>query len=445
MYRGVAPAADEIASLTADCLSNACDRSENLERMSDELMTASATFCRSARPQSMSMSNPLSRMVGGAVNGLARAFGGTAYPPAPPPPTPPCQSTTPPEPPTAVKPPLWKPPLADEPWLMAIKSGFHSGGLEGALRAFDGTAEGLTLQREGKPSTYIRACEVLHHCGAPPAACANLLFNVLEARLADFQTCRVVAYHLLSLERFDDAVALLELVRTELAPAEPHSHTDIALARLLRLRRADVATVTVEHAREEMAAVVSALLRVITSTEWPERFREIEWPALIALSWAVAWAEHTFPCLRGSLWPEAALAADTYRVGGEGGPQLDVFIWLGWDTDHTDVDLHVKEPTGEEVCYSHNRSETTGARVSRDFTQGFGPEVYTLPKAPKGSYKVETNYYASHQASASTGATSAVIWSVQHMGRFEHEVLQFSSVRLTSHKQRQQVLELSVQ
>merc|ERR1712146_842710 len=45
---------------------------------------------------------------------------------------------------------------------------------------------------------------------------------------------------------------------------------------------------------------------------------------------------------------------------------------LGWDTDHTDVDLHVKEPTGEE-----------------------------------GTYKVETNYYASHQASASTGATSA--------------------------------------
>ena len=85
-----------------------------------------------------------------------------------------------------------------------------------------------------------------------------------------------------------------------------------------------------------------------------------------------------------------------------------------------------------------------GARVSRDFTGGFGPEVYTLPKAPTGIYQVETNYYASHQASATTGATSAVIWSVQHMGRFDKEVLQFSSVRLTTHKQRQQVLELVV-
>ena len=48
-----------------------------------------------------------------------------------------------------------------------------------------------------------------------------------------------------------------------------------------------------------------------------------------------------------------------------------VFVWLGWDTDHTDVDLHVMEPTGEEVYYSHNSSSTTGAKVSRDFTDGY--------------------------------------------------------------------------
>ena len=49
----------------------------------------------------------------------------------------------------------------------------------------------------------------------------------------------------------------------------------------------------------------------------------------------------------------------------------------GRDTDHTDIDLHVMEPTGEEVFYGHNRSSTTGAAVSRDFTQGYGPEVCT--------------------------------------------------------------------
>ena len=189
-----------------------------------------------------------------------------------------------------------------------------------------------------------------------------------------------------------------------------------------------------------------------------------------------------FPAL-GSLWPETDLTAERFRLGGAAGPQLDLFVWLGWDTDHTDVDLHVREPTGEEVYYGHSCSASTGAAVSKDFTQGYGPEVYysllttyylllttyysplttycllpttyyllltpsypevyTLPKAPKGKYAVETNYYSSHQLSSSTGATSAVIWSVQNLGRFENEEMRFSSVRLTHHKQRQQVLELT--
>ena len=327
-------------------------------------------------------------------------------------------------------------------------AGFKESGLNGALEAFDRqlhtSHSGGADPASGKPSTYIRVCEILHACGAAPAACANVLFNVLEARLADFQTCRVVAYHLLSLERFNDAVKLLELVQTELAPAEPHSHSDIAFARLLRLRRAEAGTVTAEHAASEMRLIVTALTTVIAGTEWARRFEEIEWPVLLLLSWAVAWAEHTWPSLTGTLWPEAALKASTFRVGGTAGPQLDVFVWLGWDTDHTDIDLHVKEPTGEEVCYSHNRSRTTGAAISRDFTQGFGPEVYTLPKAPTGRYQVEASYYASHQESRTTGATSAIIWSVQNMGRFDKEVLEFSSVRLTKWKQHQVVLSITV-
>ena len=370
------------------------------------------------------------------LSGFGDSFGGTPAPiPAHSPPLPPLPHQQPPPPPK-----VSKPSIADEPWLAAMEGAYKIGGLTAALASFDTAA--VDPERAGKPSTFIRASELLYACGVASDACADMLFNVLEVRLPDFQTCRVVAYHLLALKRFDDAVQLLELVRTELAPAEPHSYSDVAFARLLRLRKADAAAMTLEHATAEIRSIVAALLKVVTSTDWPQRFTEIEWPALILLSWAVAWAEHTYPSLKGTLWPEEQLDAATYRVGGSGGPQLDVFVWLGWDTDNTDVDLHVKEPTGEEVYYSHKQSSTTGARVSRDFTQGFGPEVYTLPKAPPGVYKVETNYYASHQASASTGATSAVIWSVQHMGRFEQEVLQFSTVRLMHHKQRQQVLEL---
>jgi len=286
---------------------------------------------------------------------------------------------------------------------------------------------------------------VLHAGGAESAVCADVLFNVLEEKLPSMQVCRVVAYHLLSFGALDHATRLLELVKEVLAPAEPHSYTDLAFARFHRLRNAAAPSAT--HIHAEMKQVVADLTTVLTGTEWAGRYREIEWPVLILLSWAVAWAEHALTTAgetAGSLWPEEALPAATYRLGGKAGPQLDAFVWLGWDTDMTDVDLHVKEPTGEEVFYSHPHSQTTGGAISRDFTQGYGPEVYTLPKAPKGTYSIETNYFASHQDSAATGSTSAVVWTIERMGRFDAEAVQFASMRLTQHKQRQQVLTLTV-
>jgi hypothetical protein len=51
--------------------------------------------------------------------------------------------------------------------------------------------------------------------GAPAALSKKLITNVLEHSLANAQTCRVVAYFLLSLGDaacVDDAVALLEMV-----------------------------------------------------------------------------------------------------------------------------------------------------------------------------------------------------------------------------------------
>lgn len=334
------------------------------------------------------------------------------------------------------------------PWLRAISDAFDASGLTAALAAFD-AALAADASLADKPTTFIVTSEMLHAKRADSGVCADILFNVLETALPGTQTCRVVAYHLLSYGRYDDAVRLLELVRESLAPAEPHSYTDLAFARFHRLRHATSPAAAL--IRKEMKMVVDDLAHVLVGTEWARRFAEIEWPVLILLSWAVAWAEHALASQASTadgavvtLWPEERLPAATYRLGGTNGPQLDVFVWLGWDTDHTDVDLHVREPTGEEVCYSHNRSGTTGARVSRDFTDGYGPEVYTLPRAPKGSFSVETNYYASHQDSSATGSTSAVVWTIKEMGRFDKEEVQFASVRLTKHKQRQMVLAVEV-
>lgn len=37
----------------------------------------------------------------------------------------------------------------------------------------------------------------------------------------------------------------------------------------------------------------------------------------------------------GALWPEAVLPAAQYRMPIE---SIDVFVWMGWDTDKTDID-----------------------------------------------------------------------------------------------------------
>ena len=66
------------------------------------------------------------------------------------------------------------------------------------------------------------------------------------------------------------------------------------------------------------------------------------------------------------VWPAGALPEATHRIQYE---KVDLFIWLGWDTDKVDIDLHVHEPTGEDVYYGNRDSKSTG-----------GP--YCLPHTP---------------------------------------------------------------
>ena len=72
-----------------------------------------------------------------------------------------------------------------------------------------------------------------------------------------------------------------------------------------------------------------------------------------------------------------------------------------WNTDGTDVDLHVVEPSGEECFYQHTQT-ASGGHISRDVTTGLGPELYLLPTAPSGNYRVTAFYFAADANRAST-------------------------------------------
>jgi len=83
---------------------------------------------------------------------------------------------------------------------------------------------------------------------------------------------------------------------------------------------------------------------------------------------------------------------------------VDIRIIMNWNQMDVDLDLHVVEPNGEECYYSHTSTEA-GARFSKDFTQGYGPEQYLIRNAIKGKYLIKTNYFGETQLTENGPAT----------------------------------------
>lgn len=74
-------------------------------------------------------------------------------------------------------------------------------------------------------------------------------------------------------------------------------------------------------------------------------------------------------------------------------PAKPLKIILMWDTDGTDIDLHVVEPDGEE-CYYGYRNTSTGGSLDVDIVDGYGPEIYTRSTPLKGNYTIRVKYYS---------------------------------------------------
>lgn len=81
--------------------------------------------------------------------------------------------------------------------------------------------------------------------------------------------------------------------------------------------------------------------------------------------------------------------------------EADIVIIINWNTNNTDVDLHVLEPTGE-VCYYGNRSTEIDGQLTIDVMDGYGPEMYVLKEAVNGEYIVSLEYYAVDEAKTSS-------------------------------------------
>ena len=253
------------------------------------------------------------------------------------------------------------------------------------------------------PSFYLDAAGYLASAGEK-ALGVRVLTGILDLKLDDPRLLRIVAHRLQQLGERDMAIDLFEQVR-RLRPEEPQSLRDLALA---LADRADAARGTGGTPAAIAADYLRSLdlLEQVVVGDWSERFPGIETMALIDANRLLAiMKREKLPGIeRVTLDPRLRHRFD-----------LDIRIILTWDTDQTDMDLWVTEPTGEKCDYSHNRT-AIGAMMSPDFTNGYGPEEYLLRRAHAGKYTIQANFFGS-RSQALTGPTTAQATVITDFGR----------------------------
>jgi len=86
----------------------------------------------------------------------------------------------------------------------------------------------------------------------------------------------------------------------------------------------------------------------------------------------------------------------------------DLEVELMYDTSWSYVDLHVLEPSGEDVAWNNTKSKS-GATHTGGYVFGYGPQIYTLPHAPRGGYQINADYYSDDESNVSLESLAHVI------------------------------------
>jgi len=188
--------------------------------------------------------------------------------------------------------------------------------------------------------------------------------NLAELGLDDPQLLRMLGYKLSNYSAKKEAIQVFRKV-AQLREEEPQSFRDLGLA-------------LAEDAQYNEAA--KNLYRVVTN-EWSSRFGDVQLVTLNDLNSLIARHQG----IDVSYIDKRLLKKEP----------VDVRVVLSWDTDNCDMDLWVTDPK-DEKCYYQNTLTYLGGKISRDVTQGYGPEEFMLKKAENGKYKVQVDYFGSH-------------------------------------------------
>ncbi|MBQ6009238.1 MAG: DUF2135 domain-containing protein [Kiritimatiellae bacterium] len=319
----------------------------------------------------------------------------------------------------------------------------------------------ITLAAWNPQTPYLKALDA---CGDADAAYAEYLRQKKEhgSAPAFYMDCaglffkkgwRLRGWRILSNMaefKLEDA-AVWRAMGWRLREAGQYNEAEICFRKALKLRneegqsRRDLALVLSESgkAAKNAAALTEAmaLLKEAAFTNFARRSgrrsndRQVSIIALEELNALIAWcAAVSWP---GDARPKVPELDAAYRRD----LPVKIRIVLSWDADETDIDLHVLEPDGEEAYYGHRRT-SSGGFVSEDVTTGYGPEEY-LRKEGLGTFKILSNYFASHQT-ALTGATTVTATVYTDWGTAA-EKLKIMTLRLDKPKDKHLIGEITVE
>ncbi|MDW3192642.1 MAG: DUF2135 domain-containing protein [Cytophagales bacterium] len=116
-----------------------------------------------------------------------------------------------------------------------------------------------------------------------------------------------------------------------------------------------------------------------------------------------------------------------------------VRIVIDWSSNDSDIDLWVIDPNGEKCFYGHKYTQM-GGKISSDFTQGYGPEEFSLKEAERGFYTVYVNYFSESRQTI-TGPVTIYATLYTNYGTAQQQMERIA-VQVTDNKESRQIAQL---